>query len=687
MASIRDSLEAALANGPIADAPLSAPVVKRRESVFALANGIHTRLLLDRYGIEHDEKHARCPGCGETGALICESGGLKCLHNRCACVGPPNHPGLRLNVDLVAEREGIPPLRAAELICEWFGVTKPPSSPRTPEVAEWAAPIPLGEQVALTPFPTASLPLTLQQWVEAEALATQTPPDLPAVIAIATISACLAKKFEVEIRRGWREPLNIYWLVALEPGNRKSGVFQDAVAPLYRYENTSREQQVAAAEAARTRRQIKERRLARAIEKASRSVSPIDSQAAEELAVELQSERVAVAPRLAVDDVTPERLAVMLAEQGGRLAILSAEGGLFDVAGGRYSEGLPNLDVYLKSHPGDDLRVDRVGRPPLHVRKPALTLGLAVQPDVIRDLGRKRGFRGTGLLARFFYSLPQSLVGQRDVAPPPVPNAVSAAYDALCSSLLALPEQRERDGELVPSVVPFDDDARLILEDFARHLEARLGAGGDLAALSDWANKLVGGIARIAGLLHFAEAASAQEALRDVRNSNFGDIGDIGEAPRTPTRTTSFGAAGAPTSFGAIRGATVNSAITIAHYLLDHVQAAFALMGTDPDVQHARRLLAWINRSDVVRFSKRDAWQASKGYLNKASELDAPLLLLCEHGYLREEVQDRSGPGRRPGSIFVVNPHLRATRVSPASHEQFFAMAQSAGGASANGKG
>ena len=658
MASIRDSLEAALVKGAAPDAPTSARVVSRGDSVFTLANAVHTRLLLDRYGIEHDGKHARCPGCEEPGALICENGGVKCLHNRCAGAGTRNHPGLRLNVDLVAEREGVPPLRAAELICDWFAIPRPPASTRAvPEPPEWVPPIPLGEQVCSTPFPTESLPPTLRAWVEAEAIATQTPSDLPAVIALATISACVAKKFQVEIRRGWREPLNIYWLVAMDPGNRKTGVFDDAVAPLFRYENTSREQQAAAAEAARIRREIKERRLSRAMDKAARTGLPEDSRVAEELGVELRSERVAVVPQRAVDDVTSERLAAMLAEQGGRLAILSAEGGLFDTAGGRYSKGIPNLDVYLKSHAGDDLRVDRMNRPPLHVRKPALTLGLAVQPEVIHELGRRRGFRGTGFLARFFYSLPQSLVGQRNVKAPTVPDDVAAAYDALCSSLLALPEQRERDGELIPTLVHFDDEAQLIIEDFARQLEPRLGPGGDLAALADWANKLVGGIARLAGLLHFAGGVNAAASRQDQSRS-FGDIGDIGEAKGTLSRASNFAGDGQHALLGAISGATVQAAITIGRYLLDHVQAAFSLMGTDPDVEHAQRLLAWIQRKELNRFTKREAWQTSKGYLNKASQLDAPLLLLCEHGYLREEVPVRSGAGRRPGSIYTVNPHL-----------------------------
>ena len=44
-------------------------------------------------------------------------------------------------------------------------------------------------------------------------------------------------------------------------------------------------------------------------------------------------------PRLVADDITPEAAASLLAEQGGRLAIISAEGGIFDIIAGRYSNG------------------------------------------------------------------------------------------------------------------------------------------------------------------------------------------------------------------------------------------------------------------------------------------------------------------------------------------------------------
>lgn len=92
------------------------------EGAFKVANRVQTRDVLDRLGISHGEKFAVCPGCGEDGALICADGGLKCLHARCAHVGPRAHPGFRTNADMVAEREQLEPLEAAMRVCEWFGL-------------------------------------------------------------------------------------------------------------------------------------------------------------------------------------------------------------------------------------------------------------------------------------------------------------------------------------------------------------------------------------------------------------------------------------------------------------------------------------------------------------------------------------------------------------------------------------
>src|SRR5712671_5899344 len=103
-------------------------------------------------------------------------------------------------------------------------------------------------------------------------------------------------------------------------------------------------------------------------------------------------------------------------------------------------------DVYLKGHAGETLRVDRVGRAPEFVKTPALTVGLAVQPEVICGLAEKPGFRGRGLLGRFFYAMPVSLLGRRDIDAPPVSEEVRKGYHTNITALLNLPVGTEENG-------------------------------------------------------------------------------------------------------------------------------------------------------------------------------------------------------------------------------------------------
>jgi len=78
-------------------------------------------------------------------------------------------------------------------------------------------------------FPTEALPSVLRQWVEAESTATQTPPALPAMLSLAVCSSCIARRVVVAPRPDWKGETNLFVAVLLEPGNRKSRVFTDAM--------------------------------------------------------------------------------------------------------------------------------------------------------------------------------------------------------------------------------------------------------------------------------------------------------------------------------------------------------------------------------------------------------------------------------------------------------------------------
>jgi replicative DNA helicase len=244
--------------------------------------------------------------------------------------------------------------------------------------------------------------------------------------------------------------------------------------------------------------------------------------------------------------------------------------------------------------------------------------------------GRSARVRRPGLLARFLYSLPQSLVGRRQVGAPPVPQAMADRYAVELQALAASLSRTPGDG---PTVLTLNPQAGDLLLGFERDLEPRLAAGsGDLAHLAGWAAKLAGATCRLAALLHLAEH------LRD------------GWAQ--PIGTDSFA--------GAIR---------LADYLIEHARAVFDLMGADQRLDDARWLLDWIDRTGRGQFSRRDAHRAApRGRFAKATDLEPALRLLEEHGYLRRvdpaPSQDPRGRGRPASPRFLVNPLPRTAETT-----------------------
>ena len=450
---------------------------------------------------------------------------------------------------------------------------------------KWDRVVPLAH-VEVPPFPIDVLPSWCADFVNGISHAMQTPPDLAGGFVLSGLSLALARKFQVFVRKGFYERVNIYTVCILPPAERKSPVFAAAYRCIEDYEQALIEEIAPIITAAETSFKILEARAKKAQAVAAAEKDPVKrrelTQQAKELAEELRTTKIQVAPRLVADDCTPERLSALLCEQGGRMAELSPEGGIFDIMAGRYAaKGKPpNIDVYLKGHSGDTLRVDRIGRPPDHVRDPALTVGLAAQPAVLRSLMSNPEFRGRGLLARFFYQLPTSRLGSRDTTVEGIDEAVQATYDSNLKQLLRLDYQRDADGNPIPHILRFDDSAMVLLRAWEAEIEPQLGPADELGGIADWGGKLFGATVRFAALLHMAEH------IKDA-NPWCSDIG----------------------------ATTTGNAIRLARYFIVHAQAAFSEMGTDPTVEKARLILDWIRRKGLTEFSKRDAQQILKGRL------------------------------------------------------------------------
>ncbi|KAF0170062.1 MAG: DnaB domain-containing protein helicase domain-containing protein [Limisphaerales bacterium] len=500
-------------------------------------------------------------------------------------------------------------------LTEWLRL----QTARGPE--PWGTPIDFNDY-SPPAFPTRALPEYLRAWVEAESEATQTPADFAGVMALAVIATAAAKVVRVEVKPGWVEPVNIYTGVVAAPAERKSAVVAHASAPALDAQAELEQKMVSEIAAAGTRRSIAEKRHAKAIEAAAKAVGD-DRQVlvveAEDAALELSKAIVPVTPRLICDDVTPERIATLMAGNAGRLAIISAEGAAFELAAGRYNDKGPVLETLLKSHAGDHLSVERVNRPGENIRSPALTIGVAIQPDVLIGLASKPGFRGRGFLARFLFVVPTSMVGHRDVDAKPVPQYVEAAYTSRVKTLLLAPTRKGPDGEIQPRILPLTPSAVARMRVYQLELEPALRLEGRLGAIADWGGKLAGAVARIAGLLAVARDGLEVQAI-DV---------DILEA-----------------------------AIELGRYFEAHALIAFETMGADPATEGAKRVLRWLKRCDKPAVTRREIHQALRSRFDRAAELDQPLAILEERGFIRSQVEPAPrGPGR-PSPTFEVHPLL-----------------------------
>lgn len=485
---------------------------------------------------------------------------------------------------------------------------------------EWEEPVPLTRRRTLPTFPTSTLPSWLRAFCEAVAEETQTPVDLAGTIALAVLGTAAGGRAVVHVRGNWREPTNLYTVVALPPANRKSAVFAALTDPLFDAEKRLREAAgPAIVEAQMTARLAKEAADKAAGKAASATADERDQAVAEAISLAQTADAVAIPaePQLLADDSTAETVTSRMAEQGGRISVMSAEGGIFDIIAGRYS-GAPNMEVFLKGHAGDRLRVDRQTRKE-YIERPALTMGLAVQPQVLEDIGKVRGFDGRGLLARYLFSLPASMVGHRKILTDPVPEDVAAAYSATVQTLtLGLAEWTD------PAVIQLSPDADAALLDYQEELEPLLKErGGALGHIQKWAGKLAGAVVRIAGLLHLAD------------HPENGHTVPVNEA-------------------------TMRAAVELGRYFTAHALAVFEAMGADPTTGRARTILEALRTNQWTEVSKRDLMaKLSRAEFATITDLDPALELLTEHGYLQPKpVQRTGGRGRPPSPRYFIHPKL-----------------------------
>mgnify|MGYP005852381393 CR=1 FL=1 len=407
-------------------------------------------------------------------------------------------------------------------------------------------------------LPVEKWPSVIADYAREASNESETPAELPAMLALGAAAAAVQRVLTVEVKPGYQEPCCLYIAIAMPPATRKSAEFKRATKPLVHWEAEQREavqKEIKLAESKLKTHHERVKELRKKVAKTDDSqVMALSSELAK---LEANEPVIPKTPRLWTSDTTTEHLATMLGEQNESLSVMSAEGGIFETMAGRYNQGQPNFDLYLSGHAGDAVRVDRGSKPSITLDDPRLSLVLALQPDVLTAMNTKPGFKGRGLLGRVLFILPPNLLGSRTGDTPLADHRVIIRYDQTINSLIEIGKS-----EAGARTLQLSKQALQAWQLFQQQIESELAEGGRFEYCRDWAGKLPGAVARIAGLFHAVEKVHDMTAL--------------------------------PVSVE-----TMQAAIQTGWALSEHAMEAFEVMGADLALEDAKHLLKWIKQHDV----------------------------------------------------------------------------------------
>jgi hypothetical protein len=335
---------------------------------------------------------------------------------------------------------------------------------------------------------------------------------------------------------------------------------------------------------------------------------------------------------LYVSDITTEKLAEVMQENSRGVALVRDElsawvGGMDQYrARGRGAD----RQFFLSAWAGEAVSVHRKNQDdgPVFVAHPFVGVVGGLPPDL---LARLRGEHAVsdGFLDRLLFSYPEPppAVGESWASIPA--DALDAWRDTL-AHLWGLQHAVDADGRKHPHYVPLAQSGRKVWQQFTDALAGEMNADGFPDYLRGPWSKMRGYCARLALIVHHLRLATGEE---------YGDEVD---------------------------GDTLECGAALVRYFMSHARKVYHALDADRRTAAAQKLWGWITREQRTEFKR---WEAHKDLRSDATfptleSLDSPLALLVQHQLIRpRDRADRRGPGRRPATMYDVNP-LACNRAS-----------------------
>ncbi len=556
-----------------------------------------------------------------------DNGGFEILSKESeSCVVAPSYHSSKKKfyravtpIERLKERKPIP-----QEVVEMLTSTIERSAPTQESEDGWHAAIPFFSLLNLPPAPLSALPPIVGDFVKEVSACVQVDPDLPLGFALATVSAACVGGWRVHVNNTWDEELAIYTAIIAESGEHKTPVYKLATEPLYSWQEAYRKEQAKELHQLAELRKAWEKRKEKLHEQLAKLSVLTQKEERDALMQEIEAlnNQEPAEPgtpfAFIASNATVEALSVLLSQNFGIAALLSDEPDLFSVLSTKYQNvgtASQNCEPLFKGYDGTTFDTARITRKRVTVQRPVIALGIATQPEVLKNLFSDPLLQNNGFSARFVFCWCRSLAGTRTFKQKDFDERVLRRWRELIISLSQKRIELLKAGRY--ETLALSPSAYERFGHFFDEVEIMLREGGRLSAQKEWGKKYRGRALRLAALFHLAK----------------GEEGNLISLP------------------------TLEEAIEVSRWTLEHALYTLQETGLDDTAKHAKKMAERILTGRLASFTMRDV----ETWLRlTAGEAEEVLTFLSRFGWIKR-LEREPGKVGRPSERYAVNPAIWGT--------------------------
>jgi hypothetical protein len=378
-------------------------------------------------------------------------------------------------------------------------------------------------------FPIDSFPPLIRNAVLEVQANTGFPLPMIASSALGAVAAACQNSIDVQLPLGALSPTSLHILVIADSGEGKTPTDRYFTKPIHDFEeNEARKLELTMTQQKtyRSTWEIERKEIEAAIQKnRKKNITNDDPEKVDLLNKEFENLQQTLENHLSMEprpqprykifhsNTTPAKIALDLYENWPSAYLCSDEAGSLFRGG-----ALSDLGMINQLWDGATLTVDRISSPSFQVKNSRLSIFVAVQSAVLQDylLGRGKGFRYIGALARHLVVYPISTKGSRILSDGLQFSEYLTVYQQRITEIMTQDKLESTQGRQEKLVLKFSEEGKQYWYAFRNQVEYDLNPGRYLSDIDDFASKITTNLARIAALFHYFEGQEGDISLETV---------------------------------------------------------------------------------------------------------------------------------------------------------------------------